>query len=55
METKCPECDCVLKPKKELELGEIFSCLDCGSRLEVMSLQPLKIQPAPVVEEDWGE
>ena len=55
MEPTCPECTIELKPKKGLELGEIFGCSDCGTRLEVMGLEPLKIQTAPTVEEDWGE
>ena len=55
METTCPECTAEFKPKSGLELGEIFGCTECGSRLEVMNLEPLKIQPAPTVEEDCGE
>jgi alpha-aminoadipate carrier protein LysW len=35
--------------------GEIVQCPDCGVELEVMSLQPLRLELAPEEEEDWGE
>jgi alpha-aminoadipate carrier protein LysW len=35
--------------------GEIFSCPDCGSELEVTSAQPFTVAPAPREQEDWGE
>ncbi|MBE9507737.1 MAG: lysine biosynthesis protein LysW, partial [Chloroflexi bacterium] len=28
---------------------------DCGIELEVMSLEPITLELAPEVEEDWGE
>ncbi|VVC04855.1 Uncharacterised protein [Candidatus Burarchaeum australiense] len=55
MDATCPECAGKLEPKHKLELGEIFGCPDCGSRLEVLGLEPLKLAAAPSVEEDWGE
>lgn len=35
--------------------GEIVDCPDCGVELEVRGLQPLTLEHAPEVEEDWGE
>jgi alpha-aminoadipate carrier protein LysW len=35
--------------------GEILLCPDCGTELEVLSLNPLRLEEAPEVEEDWGE
>jgi alpha-aminoadipate carrier protein LysW len=32
-----------------------MSCADCGTDLEILSLNPLTIDLAPEVEEDWGE
>ncbi|MEJ2211465.1 MAG: lysine biosynthesis protein LysW [Anaerolineae bacterium] len=52
---KCPECDAQLDLMSDLEEGEIVVCPDCGSELEVMSLDPLTLDLAPEVEEDWGE
>ncbi|PJF22822.1 MAG: lysine biosynthesis protein LysW, partial [Phototrophicales bacterium] len=28
---------------------------DCGAELEIISLNPLQLELAPEVEEDWGE
>jgi alpha-aminoadipate carrier protein LysW len=51
----CPECDAKLDLAPDLEEGEIVVCADCGAELEVMSLDPLTLDLAPEVEEDWGE
>ena len=51
----CPECDGIIELSDDLEAGEIVVCPDCGMELEVMSLDPVKLEPAPEVEEDWGE
>lgn len=37
-----------------LELGELL-VTDEGAELEVVSLDPLRLEPAPEEEEDWGE
>jgi alpha-aminoadipate carrier protein LysW len=37
------------------EVGEILQCPDCGLDLEVVSLEPPVLAPAPEEEEDWGE
>ena len=51
----CPECDGNIELTEGLEAGEIVVCPDCGMELEVMSVDPLELEPAPEVEEDWGE
>lgn len=38
----------------ELELGELLVS-DEGTELEVVSLEPLRLEPAPEEAEDWGE
>lgn len=35
--------------------GELVPCPECGAELEVTSLQPLVVELAPELEEDWGE
>jgi alpha-aminoadipate carrier protein LysW len=35
--------------------GEIVQCPDCGVDLEVVAVEPLKVELAPMEEEDWGE
>ena len=52
---KCIECGGELNLAPDLEIGEIVVCPDCGIELEVMSLEPVALDLAPEVEEDWGE
>ncbi|HAF69991.1 MAG: Lysine biosynthesis protein LysW [Acetothermia bacterium 64_32] len=51
----CPECGAELPLSAEPELGEIVTCPDCGVELEVTGLDPVTLELAPEVEEDWGE
>ncbi len=34
---------------------ELLPCPDCGTELEIVSLNPVTLELAPEVEEDWGE
>jgi alpha-aminoadipate carrier protein LysW len=52
---ECPECAAKLDLAPDIEDGEIVICPECGADLEVVSLDPLKVELAPTVEEDWGE
>ena len=54
-QTKCPECDAEIVLDKNTEKGEVIRCKDCTVELEVVSLQPLKINHLPKMDEDWGE
>lgn len=51
----CPECAAEITLAQGTEIGEIIVCPDCGVDLEVISLEPPKVQLAPMEEEDWGE
>ena len=51
----CSECTAKLELPPNTEAGEIVVCPDCGAELEVMSLDPIVLELAPEVEEDWGE
>ena len=51
----CPECEATLNLSDDLIEGEIVPCPDCGAELEVISTAPVRLQLAPMVEEDWGE
>lgn len=53
--SSCPECAAELNLAPDTEEGEIVICPDCGVELEVMSVNPITIELAPEVEEDWGE
>ena len=51
----CLECAAELDLAPDVEEGEIVICPDCGVELEVMGLDPIALELAPEVEEDWGE
>ncbi len=51
----CTECEAEIELSSDVELGEIIVCPDCGIDLEVTSLDPLKVELAPMEQEDWGE
>ena len=53
--TMCLECAAELDLAPDVEEGEIVICPDCGVELEVMELDPITLELAPEVEEDWGE
>jgi len=52
---ECIECGNELGLGADIEVGELITCSDCGTDLEVTSLDPLKLELAPEEEEDWGE
>jgi alpha-aminoadipate carrier protein LysW len=51
----CVECAGSVDVDADLMQGEILQCPDCGVELEVLTLNPLTVELAPEVEEDWGE
>jgi alpha-aminoadipate carrier protein LysW len=53
-EALCPECEGTLALEDSL-VGEIVPCPYCGAELEVLALDPLRLELAPEEEEDWGE
>ncbi len=55
MTLTCPECDGNVALAEPVRLSEIAQCTDCSTELEVVELAPVKLAPAPEIEEDWGE
>lgn len=51
----CPECEAAITLEASTEVGEIIVCSDCGVDLEVTALDPVKVELAPMEQEDWGE
>ena len=51
----CPECEAEITLESNAEVGEIIVCPDCGVDLEIISLNPAKVEVAPMEQEDWGE
>lgn len=52
--TICPECAAELDADAVM-MGELIPCPDCGAELEVISVDPVALDLAPELEEDWGE
>ncbi|MFV2045718.1 MAG: lysine biosynthesis protein LysW [Anaerolineales bacterium] len=52
---ECVECGAPIPLPEDVMANEILPCPDCGTELEVISLEPLTLVLAPEVEEDWGE
>ncbi len=52
---ECPVCSAALTLGADTIEGELFSCEDCSTELEVVTLNPFSIEEAPQEEEDWGE
>ncbi len=52
---ECVVCECGITLGHGTLEGEILICPDCGTELEVLSLEPPSLAEAPRVEEDWGE
>jgi alpha-aminoadipate carrier protein LysW len=53
--TACPECAADIALPANAMQHEILSCPDCGTELEIISLNPPQVELAPEVQEDWGE
>ncbi|MDE2634908.1 MAG: lysine biosynthesis protein LysW [Chloroflexota bacterium] len=51
----CPECDGEIDIPSDAMENELLSCAECGTELEIMNLDPIELELAPEVEEDWGE
>ena len=52
---ECVECGAEISLHEDLEVGEIVDCGTCGSELEVVGDDPVTLDLAPELEEDWGE
>lgn len=53
--TECVECGAEVDLADDVEVGEIVDCGTCGSELEVVEVEPVVLELAPELEEDWGE
>jgi alpha-aminoadipate/glutamate carrier protein LysW len=54
-QANCPVCDAVVNLQVDVSEAEVVRCGDCGSDLEVQSLEPPLLAEAPAEEEDWGQ
>ena len=51
----CPECQAEISVSNTMELGEVITCPDCSSNLEIVKKDPIIVNQATEVKEDWGE
>ena len=52
----CPECDAEIEVDEyDVDKGELLSCPDCGSSLEVTGTSPLELELASDDDEDDDE
>ena len=47
----CPECEAVIDEEFE-DVGEVISCPECGVELEVISIDPVEFDLAPIDDDD---
>jgi alpha-aminoadipate/glutamate carrier protein LysW len=47
----CPECEAVIEEEFE-DVGEVISCPECGVELEVISVDPVEFDLAPMDDEE---
>lgn len=52
---ECLVCAADVEIPEDAMANELIVCAECGSELEIISLDPVEIDLAPEVEEDWGE
>ncbi|MCP4287974.1 MAG: lysine biosynthesis protein LysW [Gammaproteobacteria bacterium] len=51
----CIECEGDVFLATGTEENELVVCPDCGVDLEILSIEPLTVDLAPMEDEDWGE
>ena len=47
----CPECEAVIDEEFE-DVGEVITCPECGVELEVISIDPVEFDLAPIDDEE---
>jgi len=51
----CAECDEEIEVSDRARVGQRVVCPNCGARLEVVSSNPLELDPDYDEEEDWDD
>lgn len=54
-QVECIECGGTVELPTDAIIGELLICEACDTEMEVTNLQPVAVELAPEVEEDWGE
>jgi alpha-aminoadipate carrier protein LysW len=48
----CPECEAAIDDTEIEDVGEVLPCPECGVELEVVSVDPVEFDLAPMDEDD---
>lgn len=48
----CPECGAEVHVEEEMDKGDLLTCEECESRLEIVGLDPIELDLAPEDELD---
>ncbi len=51
---ECPVCGIELTLEDDVVPGELKECVECGTELEIESVDPLVVSEAPVEDEGWS-
>ncbi len=52
---RCPTCDARVALAPSAVVSELIKCRECGTDLEITSVDPPAVAEAPMEEEDWGQ
>ena len=55
MTVTCTVCEGKVSLPENAMVGELLVCEDCGTELELVNLDPITVEEAPEIQEDWGE
>jgi alpha-aminoadipate carrier protein LysW len=57
MKTECEECLAVFEVSEDAIVGEVVTCPECGSDLEIIEISgdTVKTRKIQLSGEDWGE
>ena len=50
----CPECEAAIDDTEIEDIGEVLPCPECGVELEVVSVDPVEFDLAPI-DEDYDD
>jgi len=51
----CPECDAEVYVDPDSDYGDIVTCEDCGTDLEIVNISPIEFDLAYQDEEDYDD
>lgn len=40
----CPDCGVEVKKSESMEIGDILECQECGTEVEILSIEPLQFK-----------